>query len=176
MVQDYFSLCSKDKRYFLLRIHHKVDFSDEIAWAHCWDVKKEKNALESIRKHILDYLAGGFDVIENWQNKDQPGWHESILHLGFEEVLVEMKLVSESIDGKSDIAKNIFEEINKRQNKFESVSVPTYVGDLYVALHKKGIECLEPRVKDAIYYVPLKDIFIRNWDKIVSGLSNYSIC
>ena len=81
MVQDYFSLYSKDKTFLLLRIHHKVDFSDEITWSHCWDLAKE-DCFDEITDKIFAYLTQGFDCIDSWQG-DQVGWHESIKHLGF---------------------------------------------------------------------------------------------
>ena len=65
MVQDYFSLYSKDKTFLLLRIHHKVDFSDEIAWSHCWDLAKE-DCFDEITEKIFSYLIQGFDCIDSW--------------------------------------------------------------------------------------------------------------
>ena len=85
MVQDYFSLYSKDKTFLLLRIHHKVDFSDEIAWSHCWDLAKE-DCVEEITDKIFAYLTQGFDCIDSWQG-DQVGWHDSIKQRGFEPVV-----------------------------------------------------------------------------------------
>ncbi len=174
MVQDYFSLYSKDKTFLLLRIHHKVDFSDEIAWSHCWDLAKE-DCFDEITEKIFAYLTQGFDCIDSWQG-DQVGWHESIKHLGFEPVVSEMELLPAFIENSANsYVVNLKGRFQIHQNQVSSLQIPTYVGSLYDALCSKGIQCKKPRVSDAVCYIRVDSVLIENWVDIVKNLDQYSL-
>lgn len=174
MVQDYFSLYSKDKTFLLLRIHHKVDFSDEIAWSHCWDLAKE-DCFDEITEKIFTYLTQGFDCIEHWQG-DQAGWHESIKHLGFEPVVVEMELLPAFIRNSSNpYTMNLKSRFQTNQYLVSALQIPTYVGALYEVLSTRGIQCKKPRVPSAVCYIKVDSVLSENWAEIVKNLDQYSL-
>lgn len=174
MVQDYFSLFAKDKNLFLLRIHHKVDFSDEVAWAHCWDSSKENCLIEVVDK-IYSYLTQGFDSIKEWSG-DQEGWHESVKHLGFDPELIEMEMLAVFIEGSTDpFAAALFQKFNNNFDEIKGLVIPTFVGSLYRSLRKKNILCKKPRVPSAVCYIELASVLTQDWKAMVNKLDQYSL-
>ncbi len=174
MVQDFFSVYSKDGTSFLLRIHHKVDFAEEIAWAHLWTCD-EKDFLRHAVPYICQYLTQGFDSIEGWDKSDQIAWHESIQHLGFKKVLVEMELVPK-VMAKSgdDLVSLIYGKLLENRCANGHLLVPSYVGCLADSLRVGGCEVLQPRDALATLEVRLGDVFDGNWERIARNVGNYS--
>ncbi len=173
MIHDYFSLYSKDQTFFLLRIHHKVDFSDEIAWAHCWNISKE-DCLDEITKKIFDYLTSGFDIIQEWQ-RDQEGWHESIKHLGFEKEIIEMELLPAFIESSQNtFVKKIQSRFETNADRFLKLEIPTYVGSLYNSLVFKRTRCKKPRVASAVCYIKVGSVLSGDWAALEKNLDQYS--
>ncbi len=172
MVKDYFSIYSKDSSLFLLRIHHKVDFADEIAWAHCWNCPQGL-PLDEMASFVADYLVKGFDVLEQWGGLDNAAYHESIKHLGFREELTEMNLIPRMITDCNSIAKSIGQCL-QQSGASRYIKVPTYVGALSAALVKIGQPAKSPRIPTATLEVLLDTVFREDWKTLADQVNNYS--
>ena len=85
MIQDYFSLDKKGDDYLLLRIINKVDFEEEVVWARDFSLSDRSDISKPV-EHLMSYLKGGFDSLSEW-NGDMEGFHSSIQHFGFENLL-----------------------------------------------------------------------------------------
>ncbi len=172
MVKDYFSIYSKNSSLFLLRIHHKVDFADEIAWAHCWNCPQGL-PLEELASFVAEYLVTGFDVLEQWNSLDNAAYHESIKHLGFREELVEMDLIPRMIVGHDPIVNSIKSRL-QQSKEGGTIKVPTSVGALANALKEIGQPVKHPRVPTATLEVWLDTVFNEEWQTLANQVNNYS--
>lgn len=117
MIQDYFSLDKKGDDYLLLRIINKVDFEEEVVWARDFSLSDRSDISKPV-EHLMSYLKGGFDSLSEW-NGDMEGFHSSIQHFGFENLLRTDNLIPAFIlrkDAKTpEINQLIFNELEKEK-------------------------------------------------------------
>ena len=117
MIQDYFSLDKKGDDYLLLRIINKVDFEEEVVWARDFSLSDRSDISKPV-EHLMSYLKGGFDSLSEW-NGDMEGFHSSIQHFGFENLLRTDNLIPAFIlrkDAKTpEINQLIFNELEKER-------------------------------------------------------------
>ena len=144
MIQDYFSLDKKGDDYLLLRIINKVDFEEEVVWARDFSLSDRSDISKPV-EHLMSYLKGGFDSLSEW-NGDMEGFHSSIQHFGFENLL-----------------------INLGDKELE-----TKVGPLHQAISSTGAKSYRPKDPEATVPVPLKLIFNKDWNAVGALLENYS--
>ena len=85
MIQDYFSLDKKGNNYLLLRIINKVDFEEEVVWARDFSLS-DRTGISKPIEQLMSYLKNGLDSLSDW-NGDMEGFHSSIQHFGFENLL-----------------------------------------------------------------------------------------
>mgnify|MGYP000050639051 CR=1 FL=1 len=85
MIQDYFSLDKKGNDYLLLRIINKVDFEEEVVWARDFSLS-DRTGISKPVEQLMSYLKSGLDSLSDW-NGDMEGFHSSIQHFGFENLL-----------------------------------------------------------------------------------------
>ena len=176
MIQDYFSLDKKGEDYLLLRIINKVDFEEEVVWARDFSVCDEEGLGEPIR-YLTDYLIGGFDSLSEWRG-DMEGFHSSIKHFGFENLLRTDSLIPAFIQ--KDVAKTedmnllIFNELEKERGALERKALETKVGLLHTALCAVGAKSYKPKDPEATVPVPLNLIFNKDWNAVGRLLENYS--
>lgn len=176
MVQDYFSLDKKGEGYLLLRIINKVDFEEEVVWARDFSLSDPSDISKPIQ-HLLSYLKGGFDSLSEW-NGDMEGFHSSIQHFGFENLLRTDNLIPAFILRNADKTSNvnllIFEELEKAREVLEGKEFETKVGLLHEALSAIGAKTYKPNDPEATVPVPLTLIFNKDWNAVGELLENYS--
>ena len=152
MIQDYFSLDKKGDDYLLLRIINKVDFEEEVVWARDFSFSE-------------------------W-NGDMEGFHSSIQHFGFENLLRTDNLIPAFIlrkDAKTpEINQLIFNELEKERETLGGKELETKVGLLHEALSSIGAKSYQPKDPEATVPVPLSLIFNKDWNAVGALLENYS--
>ena len=140
MIQDYFSLDKKGDDYLLLRIINKVDFEEEVVWARDFSLSDRSDISKPV-EHLMSYLKGGFDSLSEW-NGDMEGFHSSIQHFGFENLLRTDNLIPAFIlrkDAKTpEINQLIFNELEKERETLGGKELETKVGLLHEALSSIG--------------------------------------
>ena len=173
MIQDYFSLDKKGDDYLLLRIINKVDFEEEVVWARDFSLSDRSDISKPV-EHLMSYLKGGFDSLSEW-NGDMEGFHSSIQHFGFENLLRTDNLIPAFIlrkDAKTpEINQLIFNELEKER---ETLELETKVGLLHEALSSIGAKSYQPNDPEATVPVPLSLIFNKDWNAVGALLENYS--
>ena len=174
MIQDYFSLDKKGDDYLLLRIINKVDFEEEVVWAR--DLSDRSDISKPV-EHLMSYLKGGFDSLSEW-NGDMEGFHSSIQHFGFENLLRTDNLIPAFIlrkDAKTpEINQLIFNELEKERETLGGKELETKVGLLHEALSSIGAKSYQPKDPEATVPVPLSLIFNKDWNAVGALLENYS--
>ena len=117
MIQDYFSLDKKGNNYLLLRIINKVDFEEEVVWARDFSLS-DRTGISKPIEQLMSYLKNGLDSLSDW-NGDMEGFHSSIQHFGFENLLRTDNLIPAFIlreDAKTpEINLLIFNELEKER-------------------------------------------------------------
>ena len=175
MIQDYFSLDKKGDDYLLLRIINKVDFEEEVVWARDFSLSDRSDISKPV-EHLMSYLKGGFDSLSEW-NGDMEGFHSSIQHFGFENLLRTDNLIPAFIlrkDAKTpEINQLIFNELEERET-LGGKELETKVGLLHEALSSIGAKSYQPKDPDATVPVPLSLIFNKDWNAVGALLENYS--
>ena len=167
MIQDYFSLDKKGDDYLLLRIINKVDFEEEVVWARDFSLSDRSDISKPV-EHLMSYLKGGFDSLSEW-NGDMEGFHSSIQHFGFENLLILRK------DAKTpEINQLIFNELEKERETLGGKELETKVGLLHEALSSIGAKSYQPKDPEATVPVPLSLIFNKDWNAVGALLENYS--
>lgn len=173
MIQDYFSLDKKGDDYLLLRIINKVDFEEEVVDFSLSDRSDISKPVE----HLMSYLKGGFDSLSEW-NGDMEGFHSSIQHFGFENLLRTDNLIPAFIlrkDAKTpEINQLIFNELEKERETLGGKELETKVGLLHEALSSIGAKSYQPNDPEATVPVPLSLIFNKDWNAVGALLENYS--
>lgn len=176
MIQDYFSVDKKGDDYYLVRIINKVDFEEEVVWARDFVIKEPSQIDEPIES-VLRYLSEGFDSLEKWTG-DQEGFHSSIKHFGFENILRSDTLVPQFIAAtkveSSAFNKLFFEAIAKSRQNLSPKTLDTKAGILHESLKLVGAKTFKPKDPEAIVPVPLKWMFEKDHDQIGALLENYS--
>lgn len=176
MIQDYFSLDKKGDNYLLLRIINKVDFEEEVVWARDFSLT-DRTGISKPVGHLMSYLKGGFDSLSEW-NGDMEGFHSSIQHFGFENLLKTDSLIPAFIlreDSKMpEINRLIFNELEKERETLGDKEFETKVGLLHQALSSIGAKSYQPKDPEATVPVPLKMIFNKDWNAVGALLENYS--
>ena len=147
MIQDYFSLDKKGDDYLLLRIINKVDFEEEVVWARDFSLSDRSDISKPV-EHLMSYLKGGFDSLSEW-NGDMEGFHSSIQHFGFENLLRTDNLIPAFIlrkDAKTpEINQLIFNELEKERETLGGKELETKVGLLQEALSSIGAKSYQPK-------------------------------
>ena len=176
MIQDYFSLDKKGDDYLLLRIINKVDFEEEVVWARDFSLSDRSDISKPV-EHLMSYLKGGFDSLSEW-NGDMEGFHSSIQHFGFENLLRTDNLIPAFIlrkDAKTpEINQLIFNELEKERETLGGKEPETKVGLLHEALSSIGAKSYQPNDPEATVPVPLSLIFNKDWNAVSALLENYS--
>ena len=176
MIQDYFSLDKKGDDYLLLRIINKVDFEEEVVWARDFSLSDRSDISKPV-EHLMSYLKGGFDSLSEW-NGDMEGFHSSIQHFGFENLLRTDNLIPAFIlreDVKTpEINRLIFNELDKERINLGDKELETKVGPLHPAISSTGAKSYRPKDPEATVPVPLKLIFNKDWNAVGALLENYS--
>ena len=176
MIQDYFSLDKKGDDYLLLRIINKVDFEEEVVWARDFSLSDRSDISKPV-EHLMSYLKGGFDSLSEW-NGDMEGFHSSILHFGFENLLRTDNLIPAFIlrkDAKTpEINQLIFNELEKERETLGGKELETKAGLLHEALSSIGAKSYQPNDPEATVPVPLSLIFNKDWNAVGALLENYS--
>lgn len=176
MIQDYFSLDKKGDDYLLLRIINKVDFEEEVVWARAFSLSDRSDISKPV-EHLMSYLKGGFDSLSEW-NGDMEGFHSSIQHFGFENLLRTDNLIPAFIlrkDAKTpEINQLIFNELEKERETLGGKELETKVGFLHEALSSIGAKSYQPNDPEATVPVPLSLIFNKDWNAVGALLENYS--
>ena len=165
MIQDYFSLDKKGNNYLLLRIINKVDFEEEVVWARDFSLS-DRTGISKPIEQLMSYLKNGLDSLSDW-NGDMEGFHSSIQHFGFENLLRE--------DAKTpEINLLIFNELEKERETLGCKELETKVGLLHEALSSISAKSYQPKDPEATVPVPLKLIFNKDWNAVGALLENYS--
>ena len=176
MIQDYFSLDKKGDDYLLLRIINKVDFEEEVVWARDFSLSDRSDISKPV-EHLMSYLKGGFDSLSEW-NGDMEGFHSSIQHFGFENLLRTDNLIPPVMlrkDPKTpEINQLIFNELEKERESLGGKELETKVGLLHEALSSIGAKSYQPNDPEATVPVPLSLIFNKDWNAVGALLENYS--
>ena len=176
MIQDYFSLDKKGDDYLLLRIINKVDFEEEVVWARDFSLSDRSDISKPV-EHLMSYLKGGFDSLSEW-NGDMEGFHSSIQHFGFENLLRTDNLIPAFIlrkDAKTpEINQLIFNELEKERETLGGKELETKVGLLHEALSSIGAKSYQPNDPEATLPVPLSLTVNKDWNAVGSLLENYS--
>ena len=176
MIQDYFSLDKKGDDFLLLRIINKVDFEEEVVWARDFSLSDRSDISKPV-EHLMSYLKGGFDSLSEW-NGDMEGFHSSIQHFGFENLLRTDNLIPAFIlrkDAKTpEINQLIFNELEKERETLGGKELETKVGLLHEALSSIGAKSYQPKDPEATVPVPLSLIFNKDWNAVGALLENYS--
>lgn len=176
MIQDYFSLDKKGDDYLLLRIINKVDFEEEVVWARDFSLSDRSDISKPV-EHLMSYLKGDFDSLSEW-NGDMEGFHSSIQHFGFENLLRTDNLIPAFIlrkDAKTpEINQLIFNELEKERETLGGKELETKVGLLHEALSSIGAKSYQPNDPEATVPVPLSLIFNKDWNAVGALLENYS--
>ena len=176
MIQNYFSLDKKGDDYLLLRIINKVDFEEEVVWARDFSLSDRSDISKPV-EHLMSYLKGGFDSLSEW-NGDMEGFHSSIQHFGFENLLRTDNLIPAFIlreDVKTpEINRLIFNELDKERINLGDKELETKVGPLHQAISSTGAKSYRPKDPEATVPVPLKLIFNKDWNAVGALLENYS--
>ena len=173
MIQDYFSLDKKGDDYLLLRIINKVDFEEEVVWARDFSLSDRSDISKPV-EHLMSYLKGGFDSLSEW-NGDMEGFHSSIQHFGFENLLRTDNLIPAFILRKdAKINQLIFNELEKERETLGGKELETKVGLLHEALSSIGAKSYQPNDPEATVPVPLSLIFNKDWNAVGALLENYS--
>lgn len=175
MIQDYFSLDKKGDDYLLLRIINKVDFEEEVVWARDFSLSDRSDISKPV-EHLMSYLKGGFDSLSEW-NGDMEGFHSSIQHFGFENLLRTDNLIPHLLrkDAKTpEINQLIFNELEKERETLGGKELETKVGLLHEALSSIGAKSYQPNDPEATFPVPLSLIFNKDWNAVGALLENYS--
>ena len=176
MIQDYFSLDKQGDDYLLLRIINKVDFEEEVVWARDFSLSDRSDISKPV-EHLMSYLKGGFDSLSEW-NGDMEGFHSSIQHFGFENLLRTDNLIPAFIlrkDAKTpEINQLIFNELEKERETLGGKELETKVGLLHEALSSIGAKSYQPNDPEATVPVPLSLIFNKGWNAVGALLENYS--
>ena len=161
MIQDYFSLDKKGNDYLLLRIINKVDFEEEVVWARDFSLS-DRTGISKPIEQLMSYLKNGLDSLSDW-NGDMEGFHSSIQHFGFENLLRTDNLIPAFIlreDAKMpEINLLIFNELEKERETLGCKELETKVGLLHEALSSIGAKSYQPKDPEATVPVPLKLIF-----------------
>lgn len=176
MIQDYFSLDKKGDDYLLLRIINKVDFEEEVVWARDFSLSDRSDISKPV-EHLMSYLKGGFDSLSEW-NGDMEGFHSSIQHFGFKNLLRTDNLIPAFIlrkDAKTpEINQLIFNELEKERETLGGKELETKAGLLHEALSSIGAKSYQPNDPEATVPVPLSLIFNKDWNAVGALLENYS--
>ena len=176
MIQDYFSLDKKGDDYLLLRIINKVDFEEEVVGARDFSLSDRSDISKPV-EHLMSYLKGGFDSLSEW-NGDMEGFHSSIQHFGFENLLRTDNLIPAFIlrkDAKTpEINQLIFNELEKERETLGGKELETKVGFLHEALSSIGAKSYQPNDPEATVPVPLSFIFNKDLNAVGALLENYS--
>lgn len=176
MIQDYFSLDKKGNDYLLLRIINKVDFEEEVVWARDFSLS-DRTGISKPVEQLMSYLKSGLDSLSDW-NGDMEGFHSSIQHFGFENLLRTDNLIPAFIlreDAKTlEINLLIFNELEKERETLGGKELETKVGLLHEALSSIGAKSYQPKDPEATVPVPLKLIFNKDWNAVGALLENYS--
>lgn len=175
MIQDFFSIDRKGKNYFLFRIFNKVDFEEEVVYARDASVDNEAQQKAFIEP-VLHYLVDGFDSLENWKG-DQEGFHSSIQHFGFENVvrsgnLIPLFLLRSRND--SPLLRTLFNGMEENAASLRRRVIDTEAGTLYQALLHLGAKTFKPKDRNANVPIPLGLAFDGKIDDIGAFLENYS--
>lgn len=165
MIQDYFSLDKKGNNYLLLRIINKVDFEEEVVWARDFSLS-DRTGISKPIEQLMSYLKNGLDSLSDW-NGDMEGFHSSIQHFGFENLLRTDNLIPAFIlreDAKTpEINLLIFNELEKERETLGCKELETKVGLLHEALSSISAKSYQPKDPEATVPVPLKLIFNKDW-------------
>ena len=106
------------------------------------------------------------------------GFHSSIQHFGFENLLRTDNLIPAFIlrkDAKTpEINQLIFNELEKERETLGGKELETKVGLLHEALSSIGAKAYQPKDPEATVPVPLSLIFNKDWNAVGALLENYS--
>ena len=159
-----------------MTIINKVDFEEEVVWARDFSLSDRSDISKPV-EHLMSYLKGGFDSLSEW-NGDMEGFHSSIQHFGFENLLRTDNLIPAFIlrkDAKTpEINQLIFNELEKERESLGGKELETKVGLLHEALSSIGAKSYQPKDPEATVPVPLSLIFNKDWNAVGALLENYS--
>lgn len=106
------------------------------------------------------------------------GFHSSIQHFGFENLLRSDNLIPAFIlreEAKTpEINRLIFNELEKERETLKEKELETKVGLLHQALSSICAKAYRPKDPEATVPVPLKLIFNKDWNAVGALLENYS--
>lgn len=176
MLSEYFTLSQGiTESILVLRIHHKVDFADEIVWGQSWDSTQETNQ-DAIVHKIIDFLLYGMDGVKDWP-VDSEGWHLPIKHFGMKEIISTTDLIPELWfinPEESGIQSKLKACLNNKREALNEKSILTETGKLYNLLLKLGLEPPKPRDFQSLVPVSFSCFFEKDSERLCQMLENYS--
>ena len=176
MLSEYFTLSQGiTEPLWVLRIHHKVDFADEIVWGQSWESNKEANQDIIVRK-IMDFLLYGMDGVKDWP-VDSEGWHLPIKHFGMKEVIATTNLVPELwfVDPKGrGLLSTLKASLIRNMDALNERSILTETGKLYDLLLNLGLNPPKPRDFQSLVPVPFPWFITSEVERICLLLEDFS--
>lgn len=176
MLSEYFTLSQGiTEPLWVLRIHHKVDFADEIVWGQSWESNKETNQDIIVRK-IMDFLLYGLDGVKDWP-VDSEGWHLPIKHFGMKEVISTTSLVPELWfvnPEEQGILPKLKACLIKGRKELHEKSILTESGKLYNLLLKLELAPPKPRDYQSLVPVPFPWFITSEAERICLLLEDFS--
>lgn len=176
MLSEYFTLSQGiTESLWVLRIHHKVDFADEIVWGQSWEKDKEANQ-EAIVNKIIEFLLNGMDGVKDWP-VDSEGWHLPIKHFGMKEVISTTDLIPELWfvhPEEKGILSKLKASLIQNMDALNKRSILTETGKLYNLLRKLELDPPRPRDFQSLVPVPFSWFINSEAERICLLLEDFS--